>query len=185
MQNQKFKIGDKVKYVPGAMSIDQLCDAVGWWDNLFEQVTTEATDMKVRGIHTDRKSVFVEFTRNGEKDDMRIPIKCLQSLEKPRHPHADVMIAYANDTTLGIQWRTGDDQEWEDIEFPSFHPEFQYRIKPEEKYETRYQVLYKTKDYGYGLTSGYYRDKDNFDETNTMLQFVKLVEETAEKFVVV
>lgn len=51
-----------------------------------------------------------------------------------RHKHADVMIAYANDTSSKIQ-RKNWDGEWEDLSVnhnPSFYATYEYRIKPKE-----------------------------------------------------
>lgn len=47
-----------------------------------------------------------------------------------RHKHADLLIAYANDTTLKIEWQHPDG-EWFDVTSnPTFHPKVNYRIKP-------------------------------------------------------
>lgn len=49
-----------------------------------------------------------------------------------RHKHAEVMIAYANDTSLVIQMNDGDG-EWKDLPVgykPSFYDNSEYRIKP-------------------------------------------------------
>ena len=51
-----------------------------------------------------------------------------------RHKHADLMIAYANDTSLAIQVRDSS-EDWEDIDkglTPAFYNHLQYRIKPKE-----------------------------------------------------
>lgn len=50
-----------------------------------------------------------------------------------KHQHAELMIAYANDTSLNFQWRRNDTGEWQDIEVPHFVPQSKYRIKPKEQ----------------------------------------------------
>jgi hypothetical protein len=50
-----------------------------------------------------------------------------------RHPHADLMIAYANDDTLEIQVRLHEFGIWQSIRNPNWDAEFQYRIKPQPK----------------------------------------------------
>ncbi len=49
-----------------------------------------------------------------------------------RHEHADLMIAYANDTTLEFECRNKDGGGWEAMPraIPTFMPNFEYRIKP-------------------------------------------------------
>lgn len=57
-----------------------------------------------------------------------------------RHKHADLMIAYANDPSIKIQWRGQITErldagfapvKWEDLGMqPSFKEYFEYRIKP-------------------------------------------------------
>lgn len=52
-----------------------------------------------------------------------------------RHKHADLMIAYANDTSIQMQIRDNSSDEWEDIAKgfePTFHSTVEYRIKPKE-----------------------------------------------------
>ena len=52
-----------------------------------------------------------------------------------RHKHADLMIAYANDTSLAIQVRDSSEDDWEDIDkglTPAFYNHLQYRIKPKQ-----------------------------------------------------
>lgn len=48
-----------------------------------------------------------------------------------RHPHADLMIAYANDTSLEIE--VSDRGEWCVSSRPLWIPHLQYRIKPAPK----------------------------------------------------
>ena len=58
-----------------------------------------------------------------------------------KHKHADLMIAYANDTTLKIE-RQHPDGYWRDVgPIPAFIPDVNYRIKPEPK--KAYVFMYK------------------------------------------
>lgn len=57
-----------------------------------------------------------------------------------RHPHADLMIAYANDTSLEIEVR--DRGEWCVSSRPLWLPHMQYRIKPAPK--KAYVFMYKS-----------------------------------------
>lgn len=50
-----------------------------------------------------------------------------------RHVHADLMIAYANNPSLKIEWRVQDGDSWASTKTPSFAPQYQYRIPPMEK----------------------------------------------------
>lgn len=54
-----------------------------------------------------------------------------------RHEHADLMVAYANNTDLKIQYFSTTDNMWRDIQKPSFVAHMKYRIKPKIK---RYRV---------------------------------------------
>lgn len=47
-----------------------------------------------------------------------------------RHKHADLMIAYANDPTIQIQWLYPRTLEWYDAPNPTWNSEYEYRIKP-------------------------------------------------------
>lgn len=48
-----------------------------------------------------------------------------------RHPHADLMIKYANDSSLKVQWKDPYHREWKDIENPTWSHSIEYRIKSE------------------------------------------------------
>jgi len=48
-----------------------------------------------------------------------------------KHKHADVIIAWANGAQIQGRFNSGD--VWEDIEHPSWHLKWEYRIKPEPK----------------------------------------------------
>ena len=47
-----------------------------------------------------------------------------------RHKHADLMIEYANNKDLKIQWCNSIGGEWVDAYVPCFHEDAAYRIKP-------------------------------------------------------
>ena len=49
-----------------------------------------------------------------------------------RHKHADLMIAYANDKNLEVQYRMNEQSKWCDIPLPGWSEELEYRIKPKE-----------------------------------------------------
>ena len=51
-----------------------------------------------------------------------------------RHPHADLMIAYANDTSLQFQVSYDGCSPWQDCSAkPAFDRDLRYRIKPKPK----------------------------------------------------
>lgn len=58
-----------------------------------------------------------------------------------KHKHADLMIAYANDTTLKFERQHADGYWYDAASSPSFIPEVNYRIKPEPK--KAYVFMYK------------------------------------------
>lgn len=47
-----------------------------------------------------------------------------------RHKHADLMIAYANDTSLVIEWKSKLGNEWAISKAPIWDESYEYRIKP-------------------------------------------------------
>lgn len=58
-----------------------------------------------------------------------------------RHKHADLMIAYANDTSLAIE--ANDGIGWYEVDAPAWSKYMQYRIKPESK--KAYVYMYNSK----------------------------------------
>jgi hypothetical protein len=48
-----------------------------------------------------------------------------------KHKHADLIHAWADGAE--IQWKSKDDGKWIDSDLPDWVPEYEYRIKPEEK----------------------------------------------------
>ena len=50
-----------------------------------------------------------------------------------RHKHADLMIAYANNKNLEVQFRMNEQSEWCDVEaLPGWLEDLEYRIKPKQ-----------------------------------------------------
>ena len=49
-----------------------------------------------------------------------------------RHKHADLMIAYANDKNLEVQFYMSEQSKWCDAPLPGWQEELEYRIKPKE-----------------------------------------------------
>jgi hypothetical protein len=79
-----------------------------------------------------------------------------------RHPHADLMIAYANDDTLEFEVLNAG--KWESIPIPTFAGWCQYRIKPKpvQKVEM-WQWVYRTARTAYGgvrLTESFYKSAE-------------------------
>ena len=54
----------------------------------------------------------------------------LEARRKNYHPHRDLMIEYANDKTIEIEFLGDRKDEWKNIENPSFFQDEQYRKKP-------------------------------------------------------
>jgi len=47
-----------------------------------------------------------------------------------KHKHYDLIIAWANDCSLKVQYRETDEVRWYDTASPSFAENLEYRIKP-------------------------------------------------------
>lgn len=65
-----------------------------------------------------------------------------------QHHAKDVLIAYANDTTVKVQYWSEIREEWIDAYSPSFHPSMKWRIKPKPVKAYVFMV-----DYGHGFES--------------------------------
>ncbi len=70
-----------------------------------------------------------------------------------KHKHADLLIAYANDSSLKFQYRPEDEDE-DDVDvwvdggaFPSFSARVQWRIKPTPKRAFVYMVKHNSTNY--------------------------------------
>lgn len=100
--------------------------------------------------------------------------------EASRHPHADLMIAYANNKKLKFQFLNHVDNTWCDLANPSFLPEREYRIKPEPKLVKKYQVLYKNVQGSAIATPFYYATKEEFESAHhSTVTFLQFIEQTA------
>jgi len=160
----QFKVGDKVKYKESEKYQAYINGHQG--DAIYI----------VRHLPDD-DSVYFEGSAN------RCSTHRLEPAFPNRHKHADLMIAYANDTALEIQWRFDPDQKWSDLhQQPSWDTNNEYRIKP--KIVTKYQVLYLMTEYNQANVSGdYFFDEEDFKSANyKKAQFISLVKETAKDF---
>lgn len=160
----QFKVGDKVKY-------KESCKSVAFLNhhNSDEIYTISVIDPNTENVH------FKESMH-------RCWIERLE-LVNNRHKHADLMIACANDTTLKFQHRRNPDEEWTDLfQQPSWHPDFEYRIKP--KTVTKYQVLYLMTEYNQAnVTGDYFFDEEDFNSAGyTKAKFISMIKETAKEF---
>ena len=57
-----------------------------------------------------------------------------------KHKHADLLIAYANDTTLKFEWQYPGGVWYDTAQSPAFNPDVNYRIKPSPKRAFVYMV---------------------------------------------
>jgi hypothetical protein len=79
-----------------------------------------------------------------------------------KHKHADLLIAYANDDSLQIQYRHDDAAEWVAcVGSPSFSTLLQWRIKPTPKRAFVYMVNHTHSEYWYPQTFTRHDDADN------------------------
>lgn len=109
----QFKVGDKVKYKENHKNV------AGSNKHSPDKIYT------ISGINQNPDKVFFEESAHA------CWIERLELASNNRHKHADLMIAYANDTTLKFQFREDESYEWTDCHItPSFSKTIQYRIKP-------------------------------------------------------
>ena len=54
----------------------------------------------------------------------------LEARREKYHPHRDLMIEYANDKTIEIEYLRGDDGAWIKYKEPAFYEDVKYRKKP-------------------------------------------------------
>jgi hypothetical protein len=80
-----------------------------------------------------------------------------------KHKYADLLIAYANDSSLKFQYRLEDDVDvWVDSgAFPSFSARVQWRIKPTPKRAFVYMVKHTYSSHWYPQTFTYHDDAEN------------------------
>jgi hypothetical protein len=82
-----------------------------------------------------------------------------------KHKYADLLIAYANDTSLRFQYREDNGDEWVDSgASPSFNTRLQWRIKPTPKRAFVYMVMHAHSEYWYPQTFTTHADADNARE---------------------
>lgn len=166
MQEQyKFKVGDKVKYKEDR--------------RLAAAVNGHCPDKVYTIKEIDIQSKYVLF----EGNDTRCKIERLDPVHPNRHKHADLMIAYANDSSLEFQYRKDEGEVWGNcVGKPAFHEKIQYRIKP--KTVTKYQVLYLMTNYNMAnVTGGYFSDEQDFlNQDYQNAKFIQLIKETAKEF---
>ena len=165
MTQYTFKIGDKVKYKESerdaALDNEHEPNAIYTIEHIFPCSVT-----------------FVE------SQNLCMATQLEPANIKPRHPHADLMIAYANDTSLKIEWFNGG--EWKSLngQHPTWYIKTQYRIKP--KPVTKYQVLYAITTCGQGIvTTHYYESEQEWTEAykdEKDVKFIQLIKETAKEF---
>lgn len=166
MQEQyQFKVGDKVKYKE-----DQ-------GRNAYDNGHSPTKVYTIKRINTKTKNVSFEDEHGGWCWGGRL------ELVSNRHKHADLMIAYANDSSLKFQYRQDEGSVWIDCTVtPVFSENLQYRIKP--KTVTKYQVLYMMTEYQQAeVTGDYFSSEEDFisaDYTDT--KFIQLIKETAKEF---
>ena len=64
-----------------------------------------------------------------------------------KHKYADLLIAYANDSSLKMQYRPGKSSEWFDSVQPTFFDCAEWRIKPTPKRAFVYMVKHNSSNY--------------------------------------
>ncbi len=78
-----------------------------------------------------------------------------------KHKYADLMIAYANDSSLQIQYTHDGLGTWVTTDTPSFSPNIQWRIKPTPKRAFVYMVKHTYSSHWYPQTFTYHDDAEN------------------------
>jgi hypothetical protein len=88
-----------------------------------------------------------------------------------KHKYADLLIAYANDTSLQLQYREDDTDEWVNSgKSPSFSTRLEWRIKPTPKRAFVYMVKSSVGSQAY------------FPQSNSNLNDAEVSRNTAIKF---
>ena len=168
MTQYTFKIGDKVKYKESerdaALDNEHEPNAIYTIEHIFPRSVT-----------------FVE------SQNLCLTTRLEPANIKLRHPHADLMIAYANDTSLEIEYKDWfDGGEWKSLngQHPTWYIKTQYRIKP--KPVTKYQVLYLLTDCNEAIASEkYYESEEDWQQAyinQKDVKFIQLIKETAKEF---
>lgn len=86
-----------------------------------------------------------------------------------RHKHADIMIAYANDSSLKIQCKPIGASNWRKVSEPTFYLTYEYRIKPPELTVGKIYTLSKESLFYLGVN---HEDKHVFQITDCIEEFV-------------
>lgn len=164
-EKYQFKVGDKVKYKES-----NRISAYINGHNPDEVYTIKMINIQIEKVSFEGL------------DEGWCRIERLELVPNNRHPHADLMIAYANDTSLKFQYREDEGSIWVDLVNPTFSENLQYRIKP--KTITKYQVLYlMTKCSMVNVTGEYFLSEEDFNSAGYKdSKFIQLVKETAKEF---
>lgn len=108
---------------------------------------------------------------------------CQSSEASLRHPHADLMIQYANDTTLKIELYNDKVSRWIFTPSPTWNPKGQYRIKPKTKKVTKYKYAYlNVLSDNYSITSSYLSDDKEFKQNYYGTNEFERLDFTAKEF---
>lgn len=102
-----FKVGDKVRRIQNSIDTMQIGDVF---------------------TVTDVRGMWLGFNLNGRETGLAYHAENFELVKISPHPHRDVMIAMANGEEVQVF-----DEElevWMDAQYPMFHPDFKYRIKP-------------------------------------------------------
>jgi hypothetical protein len=78
-----------------------------------------------------------------------------------KHKYADLLIAYANDSSLEIQYRHEGVSSWVNTDRPTFSPDIEWRIKPTPKRAFVYMVKHTHSEYWYPQMFTQHADADN------------------------
>ncbi len=158
----QFKVGDKVKYKESEK--DQALHNGHQPDTIY---------IVRRLIGGD--SVYFEGSTTG------CWIERLELASNNRHKHADLMIAYANDTTLEIQWRSNPDEEWSDLsQQPSWYPDYEYRIKPKTELVKVYNWTMQDMDGYLFISSAKFADTEAVKRAYNLIDKLPSTEEEIE-----
>lgn len=86
-----------------------------------------------------------------------------------KHPHADLIIQWANDQSLEFQFRENSVMEWIDLtNSPGWYHNYQYRIKPKIEFVVKYQYALQ----GPQHKSTHLTDHLSFTEWEDMVQSI-------------
>jgi len=159
----QFKVGDKVKYKESEK-----------YQALHNGHQPDAIYI-VHDLNDDNASVYFEGSPN------RCSTHRLELASNNRHKHADLMIAYANDTTLKIQWRSNPDMEWSDLhQQPSWGTNNEYRIKPKTELVKVYNWTMQDMDGYLFISSAKFADTETVKRAYNLIDKLPSTEEEIE-----